>query len=110
MNRTCHWCNSCDELKCAWCWGNCDKEKSHSTNICRSCYSKLPNVDPDIVKNWDKLTWSYKLKEKPFDASATYSYIVKYYMDKKNYSKEHANEVALKSVKDEMIRRGLIPA
>jgi len=45
------------------------------------------------------------LIEKPFDASKLYNQIVHYYIDKKKYTKEKANEIAERVVKREHSRR-----
>lgn len=46
-------------------------------------------------------------KSKEFDADETYKKIVHYYIDKQNYTKEQAHEVAVSVVSREKERRGL---
>lgn len=45
-----------------------------------------------------------KITNKKIDPDKGYESIVKYYMDKKGYTKEHANEIAMKSIKDQKQR------
>lgn len=51
---------------------------------------------------------SSPVKGKPFNREETYSKIVKYYIDKKQYSPERANAIAETEVKRQMQQRGLI--
>jgi len=45
-----------------------------------------------------------KVKEKKFDGDKAYESIVRYYMDKKGYTKEHANEIAKHAVSEQQAR------
>lgn len=47
-----------------------------------------------------------KIEKKSFDASKGFESIVKYYVDKKGYSIERANEIAMKTINDQQQRLG----
>lgn len=59
-------------------------------------YSKL--TEPPQKKN------EKKTEKKKFDADKGYESIVRYYMDKKGYSKEQANKIAMQTVSDQQAR------
>ena len=45
-----------------------------------------------------------KIEKKTFDADKAYEAIVRYYVDQKGYTIEHANEIAKKSVEQQQMR------
>lgn len=45
-----------------------------------------------------------KMEKKKFDANKGYEAIVRYYVDKKGYSIEHANKIAMQTVSDQQAR------
>lgn len=68
------------------------------------------NIELGKVKafeiTYQKLTEppSKKIVKKKFDADKAYESIVRYYMDKKGYTKEHANEIAKHAVNEQQAR------
>ena len=65
----------------------------------QNCYNELTKAP--LTK--DQIVEKKKLKN--LDPDKTYEDIVRYYIDKKGYSKEHANEIAQTIVKEQQQKR-----
>lgn len=108
MTQQCHWCGTVENLKSRVCNGDtCGRGQDHGTSICKSCYSVLPDALPKMIAEWDKLTYHWKPKLKEFDQEATWKKIVSYYVDKKGYTLEKAEEIAKQKIQEQKALRGI---
>lgn len=103
----CHWCNNTENLKSTVCQGHCPREQEHGTHICKTCYSKQPDASSKAIEEWDKTTYNWKPKLKALDADKMHSEIVHYYVDKKGYTLEAAEEIARQKIQEQKDLRGI---
>ena len=70
--------------------------KKEAFQLCYNELTKSP-LPKDVKDHIEKL--------KEFDPDKIYEEIVRFYIDKKGYTKEHANEIAQKIVQDQKQKR-----
>lgn len=110
MTISCHYCGTVENLKAYVCGGHCPREQEHNTSICMTCFCRNGNVPiQEWEKKWDTLTYNWKPKLKEFDQEKTWKAIVSYYVDKKGYPLEKAEEIAKQKIQEQIELRKLVP-
>ena len=108
MTQQCHWCGTVENLKSRVCNGDtCGRGQEHGTSICRDCYVRTTDFNKNLYDTWNDLTYHLKPKLKTFDADKMYSDIVHYYVDKKGYALEKAEEIAKQKIQEQKALRGI---